>query len=320
MYIDEVEMDGKPMVAPIVRLWKNDEKEARSDLLTDLVDLLEARYKIGERIYYHPAKLIVDAMVGRAVVEAFESKNLDSMGMLHHSDDSLLRYLRILQKCSIAKQLSTDISERKLYKRIDKYGEAFFADGGDSSDLANAALADLRDPKKRTLIENELAGWARLPAGHVLIFPLAKKMNSKVAKVMVDWKGDRIPLSKITHPVIEKRLKIVEESHANLWRVHLLVHPDASADARARVSRAFEGTFKSASNRKVALKDLILEKIELEDSFSNYAQSQKRKASEIAASNYVDRTSSYKGSAGSDFEKIVMEYIRDALAEAQQAE
>lgn len=101
-----------------VRLWKRNEKKPRRDTLTDLARLLEARYMVAERAYFHHTKIITGAMLGRAIQEAECAEELTEEDMYNHSDDSLLHLLSN-SEVQTAKRLGTCLLNRELHKLID---------------------------------------------------------------------------------------------------------------------------------------------------------------------------------------------------------
>src|SRR6266568_9653988 len=73
-----------------VRLWKDDARggRPRRDTLTDLCRLLETRYLMAERVYYHHAKIAASAMLGRAIQEAQLEGEVDEEMMWEMTDRS----------------------------------------------------------------------------------------------------------------------------------------------------------------------------------------------------------------------------------------
>ena len=80
---------GRPKRRVFVRLWKKKGNRPRRDLLTDLTRLMEARYMVGERAYFHHAKLVTGAMLGRALQE-FEASIPNESYFYDKSDDTTL--------------------------------------------------------------------------------------------------------------------------------------------------------------------------------------------------------------------------------------
>jgi hypothetical protein len=250
LYIADSETGGRRVV---VRLWKPRRHEPRRDLLTDLGALLEARYMIAERIYFHPAKIIAGTMLGRAVLEAKLAENLSEAEMLKHSDDSLVYQLRTQKvdeldndaqrKAALSRTLADRFALRRLYKMERYIKEDFVARGDHDVDLREAALSQLRDPNGRKTIEDDIAALAGVNPGDVLIYPASLKMNSKVAEVLVRWKGKKLKLSEIDDHILQPRLKLTQDAHNSLWFIGLLYPKELSSEEVYRIRSAFEAYF-----------------------------------------------------------------------------
>ena len=111
--------DGKERVC--VLLQKKD-KLPKKDLITDLCRLLDDRYLIAERVYYHPAKIIAGTMLGRAIQEAIAEKEITEENMQELSDDVLVDLL-INSKSTLVNKLAKAYKNRKLYRCLENYSK-----------------------------------------------------------------------------------------------------------------------------------------------------------------------------------------------------
>jgi HD superfamily phosphohydrolase len=264
LYVADGESGGRRVV---VRLWKPRRHEPRRDLLTDLGALLEARYMIAERIYFHPAKIIAGTMLGRAVLEAKLAGNLAEMDMLNHSDDSLVYELRKQRveeldnesraKAGLSTKLANRFALRHLYKMERYIKEDFVARGDHDVDLREAALSQLRDPDGRKMIEDDIARLAGVDPGDVLIYPASLKMNSKVAEVLVRWKGKKLKLSEIDDHILQPRLRLTQDAHNSLWFIGLLYPKELSDEEVYRIKSAFEAYFLPVHERRQKFVPLV---------------------------------------------------------------
>jgi HD superfamily phosphohydrolase len=66
-------------------------------------------------VYFHHAKIVAGAMLGRAVQEAQKAERIDEPTMWEMTDDLLVDRLR-KSKSEIASRLATEVSLRRLYK------------------------------------------------------------------------------------------------------------------------------------------------------------------------------------------------------------
>jgi HD superfamily phosphohydrolase len=223
-----------------IRLWKNDKPTPRRDTLTDLVRLLEARYQVAERAYFHHAKLIAGAMLGRAFQEAHSVGEVAEDTIYQHTDETLLRELATSTN-PLAGKLGLALIERRLYKRLIHFVEADFAGPQEHShdfDARKYAESLVDQPLIRRGCEDELATVAEADAGDVLIYAPPPTMNLKVARMKVLWKGIPVEFQKIDDPVIAPRLEQVLRAHEMLWGVHIFVNPNLQEDQLRIIKKA----------------------------------------------------------------------------------
>lgn len=232
--------DNKLRRRVFVRLWKNN-KTPRRDTLTDLVRLLEARYLVAERAYFHHAKLVGGAMVGRALQEAGVS---DESTLYDASDDSLIRALKASQ--GVAGMLGGALSERRLHKTLHVFRSDAFRGVQETDTGVNfkeRAHQQVNDPVRRKQLEDRLCDEINVPRGTVLLYSPDPRMNLKVARMKVWWKGNAIPFDKIDDEIIQPRLEQIIESHRKLWGIHVFVDEQLSDEEKALVRDALDVEF-----------------------------------------------------------------------------
>lgn len=252
-----------------VRLWKGDHRQPRRDTLTDLARLLEARYIVAERAYFHHAKIISGAMLGRALQEAELSKELKETDLYEHSDDTLIFSLA-KSKNAVAKRLAGNLLKRELHKSppVLKYTREGF-EGIQQRDyehsFSDEALGLVADAANRLRIENQLAEQIGVEPGDVIVYAPQKDMNLKAADMKVIWKGEAKCLKDIDDPVIEPRLQKIVEAHRMLWAIHVLFEPNLSKEKQARLRQACDILFAcSPEDQEEAQRQFIEESIEEE--------------------------------------------------------
>jgi HD superfamily phosphohydrolase len=233
--------DQKGRRRVFVRLWKTDKKTPRRDTLTDLARLLEARYLVAERAYFHHTKLIGGAMVGRALQEAGIT---DESELYDASDDSVLRQLK--NSDGVAGMLGQRLAERHLHKtlhvfRSDAFRRVQESDAG--VNFRDRAHKQVNDPKRRKELEDRLADEIGLPRGTVLLYSPDPRMNLKVAKMKVWWKGSAIAFEQIDDEIIHPRLQQILDAHRKLWGIHVFVDESLTEDERALVRDALDVEF-----------------------------------------------------------------------------
>jgi HD superfamily phosphohydrolase len=211
-----------------VRLWKNDASggRPRRDTLTDLCRLLETRYLIAERVYFHHAKVAASVMLGRAIQEAQLAEEIDEQFMWTMTDEMLLAHLHE-SGSELAKRLAMEVSHRRLYKEYHTFGWEDVEKPQAQSHLTNqyddVIQVRVGTAKARLEFENQIADIIGAEPGDVLIYAPTRKMNRKEAEMKVLWKGHPAQFKDIDDPVVRPRLNATIEAHKLLWSIRLLV-------------------------------------------------------------------------------------------------
>ena len=246
-----------------VRLWKDGQGRPRRDLLTDLSDLLDARYKVAERAYFHRTKIVTAAMLGRAIqeyhiglaTEDADEPYSDQPYLYENSDDSLMKLLSDWEddvgKCEESEgcslPLANHLQQRRLHrctrsvyddKAFDAAQESYFHHA-----LKFEALRSLQSPAARRDCEDRYAAIVGKRPGSVLIYAPPENMNMKVADVNVRWRGRDERLKEIGDPVVQRRLKSVLASHRSLWAIRLIISRDLNEVEEQLLEEAFELDF-----------------------------------------------------------------------------
>jgi HD superfamily phosphohydrolase len=243
LHVPEGSTDRRRRV--FVRLWKGHKNKPRRDTLTDLARLLEARYMVAERAYFHHAKLVTGAMLGRALLEAGSAGELTEEALYDHSDDSLLRLLRH-SEAGVAATLGNRLSNRQLHKVIDVFDDSAFQQAQQRDHeikFKTGALAILTDPNGRREFEDELSEKIDVAPGSILVYAPPSNMNLKLAMMNVRWKGADMHLCEIDDPVIRPRLDEILRAHEMLWGISLIGEPTLSDDQKALAVEEFKLRF-----------------------------------------------------------------------------
>jgi len=233
--------DEKQRRRVFVRLWKTEKKTPRRDTLTDLARLLEARYLVAERAYFHHAKLVGGAMVGRALQETGIT---DESVLYDASDDSVIRALSIRQ--GVAGVLGRALAERRLHKTLHVFRSDAFRGVQESDTGVNfkdRAHVQVNDPSRRKQLEDRLCDEINRPRGAVLLYSPDPRMNLKVARMKVWWNGSAIPFEKIDDEIIQPRLEQILDAHRKLWGIHVFVDEQLDEEEKALVRDALDVEF-----------------------------------------------------------------------------
>ncbi|MFO0946396.1 MAG: HD domain-containing protein [Planctomycetota bacterium] len=207
----------------VVRLHKSG--TFRRDALSELVHLLQIRYTLTERVYYHHAKVVAGAMVSRALELAMASQHFASEELYSLRDDSLLARLGQLGSPRDGwRDVLEDLESRRLYKRVYFLTLEGFGRPG-LSELERDALAMKyhTDLEQRRSAERWLAEQLGVPEAHVILYCPSPRMSLKEADVPVEVSPGVVqPLASLEHPDV----KALTEKHRGLWRLYVCLRRD----------------------------------------------------------------------------------------------
>jgi HD superfamily phosphohydrolase len=268
LYVSDVQLeesDKEDRRRVIVRLWKSRNRTPRYDVMTDLAGVLDARYKLTERVYFHHTKITTAAMIGRAAQEAKYIDELSSVKMLQFGDATFLDYLANLDKrmlpekrkkhlksVKIVMKLASAVRDRVLYKRTKSYPKGLFTGSPDESCYADLIHWFSRAERRRDF-ENMLATLAGVEEGDVLIYVASPSMNRKIARAVVDYENQRTLLGDVPEVTLKERITNIGDSHFRLWKADILVHPRLDEKTCRLIQWAFEAHFFPAERAESAL-------------------------------------------------------------------
>ncbi len=250
----------------IVRLTKNVDEPPRRDVISELVQLLRVRYTLGERVYYHHAKMSSSAMVARAVWSAMHDdveERLDLEKLRELGDDLLLDWLSTCGH-EVAQHLARSLRVRRLWKQV------FSLQRDDApphwvrtltaryleTPADNEAQEAESQAAVRVQAEDELASFAGLNHGEVLIYCPPANMALKAAKVLVEWNEQVLALREVPESALDLGLRSLLDSHRKLWGLHVFARPEVPAVQMNRLRRMCEAKFSArASNRDWGLRE-----------------------------------------------------------------
>jgi hypothetical protein len=251
-----LQRDEKRRRRMFVRLFKSSKPVPRRDTITDLCLLLETRYLMAERVYFHHAKITSGAMVGRAVHELFRCGEVTEEALYEHADDTLLQQLT-LSRATVAAKLGRALWRRKLHKQLHKYQEEEFV-GLQAQDHREHVLDEIvrtyTDPERRRVFEDRVSLEVGATEGDVLIYCPPKGMNLKLAGMKVMWEGRECEFREIGDSVIRPRLAEILAAHERLWGVWILVSPELDEEQRHLVKLACDLQFVTPRSEHAAKK------------------------------------------------------------------
>ncbi len=206
-----------------IRLWKK-EGRPRRDILTALCLLLEARYLVAERVYFHHAKIIAGTMLSRAIQESTKIAEITEESIREHTDDTLVAALT-KSGSLLAKELGSAYKERRLYECVHEYRDEDIRKAQAESHFDNQykiVTAKIGKAEARRNFENYLAACTNAEDGDFLLYAPEPKMNMKQAEMKVFWSGETKAFKDIDDPIVKSRLKAILSAHERLWSIMLL--------------------------------------------------------------------------------------------------
>ena len=239
-------------------------KEPRPDTLSDIHRLLNARYYLAERVYFHHAKIITAAMLGRSMTEVVNSGDITEEDLYAqtdkslHTDDILLDYLCNSNQ-DIAANLAKSLRRRELHKSFEVFDKRFFQKSQNrdhDTDVIGAVVEKVGNRETRTRIENSWADFINVEHGDILIYAPSTDMNSKEAKMRVMWRGEQTPVADITNEDVSRKLESIRQSHENLWKLHVFVKPSLDDEQKEIIRDAVAYEFTKLGNNHL-FKDVI---------------------------------------------------------------
>lgn len=233
-----VEVDGQLAV----RLHKR--SGFRRDAMSELVSLLQMRYALTERVYYHHAKVVAGAMFSRILELALATGTIAREELCELKDDGLFAVLaeRAKGQGRLA-ELLDDLAARRLFRRAFVLGLAGVGRGGVSEAERDALSSRFHlDRRARELAEAAIAADLGVPSEHVIVYCPSPKMALKEADVPVEIApGQVVALSTLGHPDVAA----LREKHRALWRLMVCVRgvegalpPNAGAACERAIGHA----------------------------------------------------------------------------------
>lgn len=212
----------------------------RPDVESEVIKVLNYRYELAERVYFHHAKNAASVMIGRAVQEAGLATGKESTGAadsLFHwlSDEMLLHALANPAAASAFgveikgsavgdRNLAADLAKGVLDRRLFKI--AYLGVHDDLASRVDSICAKYEDPEQRRAFEDHVADRAGLPHGSVLLHVPRRKMMTKAADVRVRTSaGDVLKLAAWDEQH-SRRVGALNDAHKRLWRVTVFLRPE----------------------------------------------------------------------------------------------
>lgn len=225
--------------------WKlyldfHDEKgRFRTDKTSDIMNLLRMRVYESERVIYHHTKVIVGAMISKAVEIAKEKYELTIKHLINLKDDELFIRLKFYNDRAID-WLIKSIRNRKILKR------AYILPFIDSLDGfgTEKAFQMCKSFENRATLEKEIANEMNIETYKVII--ACPKINLKEAEVNICYKNDLHKLCDLSkkddlkgEPKMKQIQQIIED-YNQLRRFYVFVPKKNIGKAKQICERIFK--------------------------------------------------------------------------------
>jgi len=214
----------------VIRLWKAGSSSPRPDVLSELVRLLDNRYLLGERVYFHRAKLVSGAMLADAVQREKAAGMLLEKDLWDMGDEALLARLaesKLEPVGFVAKALQNRRLWKQIYERNRNWIETEQSEHRDIAVMEQTMETWWKNAKRRQEEQDYLSGCIGLPVGRLLVYCPDERMNLKLAEMKVLWNGTLRALESCTdEPVIGPKLRTIIESHRQLWAIRGFLAPE----------------------------------------------------------------------------------------------
>jgi HD superfamily phosphohydrolase len=185
----------------VIRLWKEGKAAPRRDTLNELIRLLDNRYLLGERVYFHHTKLVAGAMIAGAVARAVHEGELSRQQMFTLGDETLMDRL-LHSRNPAAARLAGALGERRLWKSVyERSQRDMNAEQERLRDIDVWAAVREQwhgDAQYRMAMENRTAALLGLAEGDLLLHCPSPQMSGKFADMKVYWNGSLRSLRECT--------------------------------------------------------------------------------------------------------------------------
>lgn len=206
----QIRCDARNNIPQFV-LSYGERKRPKRDVVSSILELLEARYNLGETVLFHPTKCAAAAMLERGINELYaavspdeKEKWLEGMEnrLLAFSDEEMLKSFLDeceVRKCEAGLRLFRSLAARNIYKSV----EVIYKDDlsavefqliehhylGRSQQDRSTPKAQIQEKRKAAEIRmNALRALEKdfhLQAGRIVMYCPSRSMNSKIAKVKI---------------------------------------------------------------------------------------------------------------------------------------
>lgn len=220
----------------------------RTDIVSAILDLLDMRYALTERVIFHHAKAIASAMLARAARLAGLKYN---QCLLDMGDETFLGYLEGLasnvqeqEVGNAALMIFHNLRARNLYKRVFKVERQEMEEWNrkKSNGEHDTFCAKWRDGERVEELLTKIEERFGIPYGSLVLWCPEGKSGMKLVKAHVTWEqgaGWHEPVELRSEAVkhqyagVHERVQTIERQYLDLWTFWIAIHPDQLQSAPA---------------------------------------------------------------------------------------
>jgi HD superfamily phosphohydrolase len=236
-----------PRLAPrlVLAPWKKTKPDKmRRDVITEAIELLRKRYSLGERVYFHHAKMAAAAMVIKAV--ALSGQTCEDIWS--HGDYSLLRYLVELKEPNGIEHPSASIIrallKRDLFKTAYELRHKEKPEPGDPVESVKDQYARGKEASERQRrLEDDIAMCVGISSNDIIVYSPDPDMNTKEFRALV-WPKEAAKIVRLEDLGEAKpESDELQRKHRSLWRLSVFVRRETLTPEVRRNIRTFCTTF-----------------------------------------------------------------------------
>jgi HD superfamily phosphohydrolase len=220
----------------------------RPDIVSAILDLLDMRYALTERVVFHHAKCIASGMLARAV--RLSGYNPDDE-LLAMGDEQFLNHIEEVAKegksfeSKGASMLIDSLRSRRLYKRIFKVESDARKQWDKRSKENDKFCRTWREGKSVEDLLRKIEDRHKLPRGALVLWCPKGKSGMKLVEAKVIWEhsdGWSKPVelrSEEVHrqfPGVWNRVQTIENQYQDLWTFWIAIHPEYIEKARTVIA------------------------------------------------------------------------------------
>jgi len=300
----------------------------RPDVVSAILDLLDMRYALTERVYMHHAKCVASAMLARV---ARLSQLSDTDDLLSIGDEGLFALLevRARETSQGAGRVLQALQARHLYKRIFRLGTEA-RQRWDQGRASGAFCARWRDAGQVENLLRDVENEHRLPEGSLVLWCPEAKANMKLANVQVVWEtadsalGGPVPLRddliKERFPGVYQRVRNIESQYADLWTFWVAIDRTVLAKAAPVVQSLEEAIGETCDSDFVETYLKQIDGYTEASKLSRRVTTKTRSLASRAQSVLGDQAARSGGSAPPPDDEQIMEAIQSVLSSDQDAQ